>query len=438
MLAWPGVASAQLNVVQILQSAVDNPQDPRYAPVEQAIGAYLQGDLQGAMTRLAAARKAAPELPPAAVMLAQIHFGAGRIAAGQQALEQAVTDEPEDPEAYLIFGELALAEQRAAIADTLAQRALLLCEGSTLSEKRLAGIRLNAYGVQLQTSLQRERWKTAEKFARAMLSIDPQSTRARTSLGRALFLQGDLRAAFDTFKLLHEQQAGGLLPEVSMGLLYEELTQRGDPTKRDSARRAMEAALAKAPDDLTVRLVVARWAIDACELDLAQQCVDAAIQLESGSFEALRLAGLLARLQGDPAAAVASLQAAHIRSPVDLPVLTQLVLALADQKTEQKLSLEYGQLALRLASVSEGPPSREATVAWAWALHQAGRPHEAAAALPGALSGPLTGEFAYLAAALLAGQGDNRTAQLLLQPLLAKDACFPHRADAETLSKSLP
>jgi len=436
-----GEAGAQgttaLNVADIVGAGATDPQDPKYSEVQQAIGDYLSGDFAAAVKRLEGAKSAAPELPPAPTMLAQMHFGAGRIDAGKLALEQAAAQAPGDPEAFVILAELALAQQQSTAAAALARQALQLSDNFQGDPARLSQMQLNANGVLMQINTDRAKWPQAERYAKEMLKHDPTSLRAQSSLGRALFLQGNLREAYDVFKAMHDKAPSVLLPELSMGLLYEELAQAGDQAKRVNAKRAMEAAVARAPEDLTVRLVVGSWALDACELDLAQESVAAALKIDASSFEGLKLQGRLAQHQGDPAQAAASFQAAHVRSPLDAHVINQLSISLAEDETQRKLAMEYAQLSLRISGGANTQLAREAAVALAWSLAQSGRAQQSLATLQTALSGPVGAEFTYLAARILAAQNNRPAAAELLKQITQPGLCYPARAKAKELLDSL-
>ena len=76
---------------------------PKYQDVDQAITRYKNRDFDGAREFLVRAKQKNPELPPADVMLAKLHFAAKQVAAGRSALERAVRDDPKDPEAFLVL-----------------------------------------------------------------------------------------------------------------------------------------------------------------------------------------------------------------------------------------------------------------------------------------------------------------------------------------------
>jgi hypothetical protein len=73
--------------------------------VADALKRFRTGDLDGAKTLLDTAFKKHPELPPPRLILVQWLAQSNQGAAVRQQLELAVTEMPEDPEAYVIIGE---------------------------------------------------------------------------------------------------------------------------------------------------------------------------------------------------------------------------------------------------------------------------------------------------------------------------------------------
>ena len=71
-----------MQVLSVL--AVADANDPKYSQVDQAIEAYLKGDLATAEKQCRVAVATHNELPPAMVMLAQMHFGVGRMNQGRR------------------------------------------------------------------------------------------------------------------------------------------------------------------------------------------------------------------------------------------------------------------------------------------------------------------------------------------------------------------
>ncbi len=103
-------AEAQITVESVIGTAVSNSNDPQYQDVTDALTRFQNGDVDGARDLLERARQKNPKLAPSEVMLARLLVAAGQLALGRAELERAVVAYPNDPEAYLLFAELALRE----------------------------------------------------------------------------------------------------------------------------------------------------------------------------------------------------------------------------------------------------------------------------------------------------------------------------------------
>jgi cytochrome c-type biogenesis protein CcmH/NrfG len=430
----------EISVGRLLGAIVENPDDARYADVAAAIEQFNSGDLEGTRVMLEEAASKLPELAPADAMMAQLLFLGGRPQAARSALEAATAASPNDPEAYLMLGDVALREGRVTEAQLLYSRAETLCAAYDKNARRRRRMLIGAYSGTSAAASARELWDDVSRAVDAWLKIDPQSAEANLRLGRAKFHQSDLQGAYTTFQQAHQIDASTPQPEVSMGLLYEDLARRGDTDKHANAKRAMQAAVQADPDTLNTRLAVARWALDSCEIDLAAENAEAALKLSPDSVEAMLLAALAARHRASPDKAVQLLQAAHLQAPGNPMILAQLALALLEAKKPQATTkaLNFARLAVAAGREGGQPDAGDAGVALAWALFQTGRQGEAEAALQSAMqSGPLSDESAYYAAAILNAGGRDDVARQLLRSSLAGGVCFPARKAAEALAEKL-
>ena len=315
----------------------------------------------------------------------------------------------------------------------LGEKSLRLLEKQSNNPRRKSALERNALIAMSEIAAQRNQWSQTVARSRALLKLDPKSVRGQSHLARALFHQGKAGEAYAALQVMREQNPGVLLPEITMGLLYEELVANGDTAKRENARRAMEAAVKAAPKDLAVRLIVAQWALDACLLTLSKANAQAALTIDPDSPEAHALIGIIARHEGEHSLAIASFQTALKEQPLRGDLATQL--ALAYLATGQMTTAQrYAQLAIRLAS--EKRTSAQAYTVLATAFHQQQKAPEANAALAQALTAPLDGEFALLAATLLVGQKQTQQAITLLSAA-ASSPCFPQAERLQKLKQQL-
>ncbi len=78
----------------------------------EAIKNFVKRDFDAYLKQLAQARMAHPELPPPHALFAKLAFLANQGSLIRPALESAIGEDPEHPEVYILFGNLALAEGR--------------------------------------------------------------------------------------------------------------------------------------------------------------------------------------------------------------------------------------------------------------------------------------------------------------------------------------
>ena len=102
----------------------------------EAVARFNQRDYDGALKALKAAAKKNPDLPPAQVLLAQWFAQAGLPTGVRNALEQAITEAPADPEAYIEMGDILLHEGWITGAELLYRKAGGLIEQFDKSPRR--------------------------------------------------------------------------------------------------------------------------------------------------------------------------------------------------------------------------------------------------------------------------------------------------------------
>ncbi|MEQ8784770.1 MAG: tetratricopeptide repeat protein [Pirellulaceae bacterium] len=430
----------EITVAQILGPIVDDPNDARYADVAAAIEQLNSGDLAGTRTMLEEAAGKLPELPPAEAMMAQLLFFSGRPQSARGALEAATSTRPEDPEAYLMLGDIALREGRMTEAQLLYKQAETLCSAYDKNQRRRLRMQVGAYSGISAAAAARQGWPEVLRALEAWLKLEPKSAEANLRKGRAQFEQGDFQNAYATFQQARQLDPSVENPEVNMGQLYEVLARRGVAKYHESAKRAMQAAAQAEPDGLDTRLAIAQWALDSCEIDMAQDNAEAALKIAADSAEAMLLAAIVARHRGDAPRATQLLEAAHLRAPGEAAILQQLVYALLEQNQPEASakSLEFARLAVASEGDRRQTAAGDAVVALAWALAKNGRQPDAEATVQSALqSGPLGEESAFYAAAILDGAGRGDMALPLLESALSSGACFPAQDAAKSLADKL-
>ncbi|MCA9196335.1 MAG: tetratricopeptide repeat protein [Planctomycetales bacterium] len=429
---------AQLTAKDILDKEIEE-FSPKYQAVDDAIQKLREGDAQTARQMLDQAYKNNPELPPGNVMLAQILFASRQIQLGRAALEEAKKEAPNDPGAYVYMGDLALNERRLTDCELLYKEGIEKCKSYNVNDKRKKRLLAMAYSGLANLKEVAEDWNEAEKLLRTTLQYDSENLIALTRLGRVLFkkatdLEGE-KAAYAVFKQLHQIDSERTpLPEINMALLYQQ------DGKTANAKKLMQAALGKDSNNARTLLAVAKWALDANELEMAQTNANNALKLEPDSLEAKLYIGLVARYKGQFDIAERVFKEAHLQSPKHAGALTQLALILieSDDKTKQQLALEFADLSVRIYPDMTSSYGRESMMTLAWCLAKQGNLNAAMQATAKALEkGSVTADSAYFAAQILYDAGQSANAGKILDSALKSERSFPNRSAAEALKAKI-
>jgi len=370
-----------------------------------------------------------PGLPPAQVIMAQFFASAKQPAAVRSSLEQAIMDDPADPEAYMILGDFSLRERRVAEAALLYEKAAALSAAfkGNAKRKKLLDQRANA-GLAAAAEA-RQDWKTAQQYLEAWLKLEPKNAVALQRLARTLFQQDRPDDALAKLKAATQIDDTVLTPEATLARWYQ---QSGD---QDNARKWMITALTEAPKDLKTRLVATQWSLETEQLDQAREQAALAVKLDPASLEAKLLRGVTALFLKDYTTAETYFESAHLQSPGNFAASHNLALALCelDEDAKKRRALEYAQINSRVY-----PKQAEAASTLGWVLYKLDRIDEAERVLrQAAAGGNLSADTAYYIARISADRGRKDEAKQLLEQALETKRPFSQRKEAEALLEEL-
>lgn len=397
---------------------------------EVADAAQLFGKLQfdAALSKLKEATTKHPELPPAQLIMATWFARANQAGAVRAYLELTVKDLPNDPEAYLILGDINTGERRTTEAGLLYAKAAELVPGVTNEERK------SRLGPRVESGLAavaaaRQDWATAQKHLEAWLKLDPKSDVAMRRLAVALFQQRDAKQALEQLKTAYEINPKTLHYGATMAQFYE---QSGD---HENAKTWMEFAMKAAPKALSTWLVAAQWSLQTGQLAEAEKEAATAMQLDRESIDAKILRGVIALFQRDYKSAEIYFESALLDSPRNFAAKNNLALALCEQSDEAKKrrALDYAVENARLF-----PKNAEAISTYGWVLYRAGNVKEADTVLSRlARSGRVSEDTAYFIARVAAESGRKDEAKAVLEPTLQSKRPFSKRQEAQTLLDEL-
>lgn len=400
--------------------------------IEKAVKLFQERDVEGALKQLKKAVKNDPDLSPPHVILANLFARVNSEPQMRGALERAVIELPDDPEAYLVMAEIALQQRRVTEARLLYEKAESLISKVT-SEKRKKNLQPMILNGLAQTSGAREDWAGAQKFLETWLQLDAESAMAMRQLAECLLRQDNEQAALEQLVKASKTKDGDKLlsPEASLAKFYA----AGGEKKKAKAKEWMIAALNANPKDIKTRLLVAQWAWENNELGEAKKQAEAARKLDPKSVDALFLSSLIALFQKDYEAAEAFAQSGVLLQPKDFRLTNILALALIAQKGDDKKqrAFDYAE-----ANAQKYQKSAEALSTYGWILYKIGRIDEAARVLQTAASGgAMSADVAYYLARVYNRTNHEKEAKQLLETALKSTAPFENRDEAKALLEEL-
>jgi tetratricopeptide (TPR) repeat protein len=368
-------------------------------------------------------------LPPPEMVMGQFLIMAQKMDAARSWIEQGAKNWPEDPEAYLVLGQLALQEGRMVEADLLLQKASELIEKFDKNADRKTNLQSSADGQLARLAMTQGNWEVARLYLESILAAHPDDIKAIRNYAQTLFEEDKIDQALAKLgeaKKINEQM---LSPEIIIG---NWLIEKG---KNEESKKYMIAAVNKAPEDLTTRLAVANWAFQIREIDEADKQAQAALKLDPKSRYGKLIAGNVALFKGEYPSAVKYFKEVLAESPNNFSASNNLALALAEQddRRKQESALQYARMNAKM-----NPKGVEAFSTLGRVLFRLGLVKEAEQALrTAAKNGNIPPDSAFYLAEIFVENGNKDDAIKLLEDALKSKLLFSRHADAEALLKKL-
>ncbi|HEY2761730.1 MAG TPA: tetratricopeptide repeat protein, partial [Pirellulales bacterium] len=184
-------ASSKSETEMLIGPYVSGADSGQYKDITDAITRFKNGKIDEARELLSQAVKdSGGKLPPAETMLSRMILSVNQVAPGRAELERAVKAYPKDPEAYLMFAELAIQEGHITDADAILAKAQPLVTAYNDNPKRKKFLDSHLYADMANVDVARMDWDAAVEHAKQWLKTDPDSVQGHQLLARALFKQG--------------------------------------------------------------------------------------------------------------------------------------------------------------------------------------------------------------------------------------------------------
>lgn len=393
--------------------------------IADAVTLFRSGRYGECRERLIAARATRPSLPPADTFLAVLHLSAGRTSAARAALDLAVINAPEDPEAYILLADIALRDGQRTFANLGYEKGQELLDEIGGFPKRRKALNLRILAGMSSLAEIRGQFEKAESYLKLWEREVPDSPVITGSLGRIYFQQQQYDMARETFAKLIELEPNSPPVEIVMGRLF------GESGMREESSQEMAKAAKLYPDDIKVRLAVAARAIEIGNLELLKENVKAAKKLNPNALEVGVIEAKLFQLEGDFEKAEATASAVVLSNPNSFSAVDELAQVLADSENadKRKLALEYARRNYSAYGKTRSKAAVTAVITYAWALFRNDRSADAEVVLRSVPSGSTIGpQQTYYSGMIYLARGQKTAGINALSAALASDGLFSGRA----------
>ncbi|MDR1291032.1 MAG: tetratricopeptide repeat protein [Planctomycetaceae bacterium] len=421
--------------------------DPRTLPEveadwKKAIDAFNKSDINGAKNILADLYKRHPALPPPGINLA-IFFAQtknGNII--KPVLDMTTNETPDDPEAYILLGEIALQQRELTVANLLLKEGEAKLAKYVVYPQRKKNLTSSLLRIQSLLAEIRGKWELYEQLADKRIAHDGELPMLLRQKGIALFQlkkESEAAALFvraDKIKTTDEKQNNaeqGLPAEAMLSRLY---LARGD---KENAKKYLADALSKHPNSRDVMLLSIQSRLNDNKPEEAKELADK-LAKDFPDFEpATRILATIALYLSDYPTAENLFQKLIVISPSDGQAVNGLALALCEQNDPKKLqrAFEYAG-----DNVNKNQQNTEYWGTLGWILFKRNQFEETKRALQRSVaSGQVVSSTNAYYFANLEKQNGSATskeeAKRLLTEALKNTAPFAKRREAEKLLEEL-
>ena len=409
---------------------VTTPVDPAIeAGIKQAVAAFNKSDFSAALDHLNALYDRFPNLAPPRIVLAQWFAQANLGEAVRASLEMATVETPDDPEAYILLGEILLRQRYLTAAEHLYKTAGAKLNDYTANPDRKALLQASLLRNEIMLAETRGRWDVMIVLLNQAMAQEGETTIQLRQKGIALFQQEKDTEALEQFikadtlaSANPSEPDSGLPAEAAIAQLYQ---LRGDQA---NAQKFLAEALAKYPQSREVVVLSIQARINQDQLDDARTLAEKLLTENPTWQPAKRLLATVALYLDNYAEAEKLFQELVLESPSDEQIINGLALAQCEQGDPQKLqrALEYATENVRR---HEQEPDFWATLGWV--LYKADQFEQSGQALKqAAATGRVNAATAYYLARLAVRSGQTAEAIQFLEAALDSPAPFAKRRDA--------
>lgn len=402
--------------------------------LQAAADKFNASDFAGALEALQKVCAAHTELAPARIFMAQ-WFAQANVPQGVTlSLESATAENPDDPEAFLLLGEIALRQGNLTAAQLLLERGNTLADSGKLNAERKKALKLLALRNLAAIAEIRSDWNGMMNYTSQQIQLSGETAVLLRQKAAVLFQQkkeAEAQTLFEKADTLPaaENAPSGMPADAAMAQLY---MLRGD---MENARKSLAAALEKNPKSPETLALAVRVRMNEDAIDEAKALAERLQAETPDSVEVKRLRGTIALYLSEWLEAEGIFQELVAASPADVISSNGLALALCEQGDDAKLKRALEYAAQNVRSDAQNP---ELLGTLAWVLYKAKAYEQCAKFLQQATaSGQINAANAYYLARLALQNGKTKEAVEFLQAAVSSVAPFAKRKEARVLLSEL-
>lgn len=398
--------------------------------VKEAAEKFNKSDYTGSLNLLKELAEANPKITPARLIHAQWFAQLKNEKAVLLCLEAAAHENSDDPEAFLLLGEIAFKRGELMAAELLLDKAevvLAAYKANPTRQKNLASKLLNTKNALYSA---RGDWDKAQNVLAQIQKVTGDSAELSQRIAYTFFQKKDDESARKWLE--HSQQLAGEKGAPASAVMAQYYIARGDVEK---AKENLALAEKSNPKSVYVLSLATNLALIDNNLDLAWTNAQKLLSEQPDNPQILKTYANVAMYRNDYANAEQAFQKATIAAPADVEAQNGLALALCEQQDpeKKKRALQYA-----VANIQKQNNNREFLVTYGWCLHQNGQKEEAMKVFQqAAADGRMSQAGAYYQAVIMMELGKKENAQKLLEAALASKKLFSTRSQAKALLKQI-
>ena len=414
-------------------AAIGTTVDPLRIELQAAADMFNKTDFNGAFERLKTICADNPGLAPPRVILAQWFSVANQPDGMFASLNAATTDSPDDPEAFLLLGEIALQKGETAAASLFFQKGETLLAAFNADAERKKLMQISLLRNRINLAERRLEWKAIETYIDQRLALEGRTPELLRIKAVSLF---QLERDQESEQLLAEADQSsasapnkGLPAEAILAQLY---ASRGGDDNLRRGKEYLNTAVQKHPKSKEVLALSVNTKLADGDFTGARQLAEQLVVEDSNSKQLLATVALF---QEDYVTAEKLFQELVTDSPANVEASNGLALALCEQNDEAKLkrAAEYA-----LENVRKQTNNSDLIGTLGWVLFKAKNYQQSGEILQqAAAGGNISSLTAYYLAELVLQNGNKEQAKQLLEAALKSGNPFAKKKAAEALLKTL-